>query len=163
VLATSDADGQPSGRVVLAKDIDERGVVFTSHTGSRKGREIARTGRASCVFHWRETNQQVVVSGRVRQLPAAESDALFAERPRAARATTVVSEQSRPLADEAALREEAVRLTDGAMPLHRPAGWGGYVVLPDRIEFWHGRSDRLHRRLEYRLEDGRWYAGRLQP
>jgi dihydrophenazinedicarboxylate synthase len=163
VLGTADADGRPSARVLLVKAVDGRGLVFTTHAGSRKGRDLAATGWATAVFHWRETNQQVVLAGRAEALPPAESDALFAERPRAARATTVASRQSEPLPDPAALRAEAERLAAGAEPLARPPGWGGYRLVPDRVELWHGRSDRLHRRLEYRLVAGRWAARRLQP
>lgn len=160
VLATADPDGRPSGRVVLLKELGARGLVFTSHAGSRKGRELAANPWATAVFHWRETVQQIVVAGPVRPAAPAESDAYFAERPPGARVSAVASEQSRPLEDERALRARAASL---AVPAHRPDGWCAYVLEPDRVEFWHGRADRLHRRLEYRRVETGWTAGRLQP
>lgn len=160
VLATAGGDAHPSGRVVLLKELDHRGLVFTSHMGSRKGRELDANPWATAVFHWRETVQQVVVTGPVTTTPPAESDALFAERPPAARITAAVSEQSRPLDDDRALRD---RVAAATVPAHRPDGWSGYVLEPDRIEFWHGRADRLHHRLEYRRDGTRWTSRRLQP
>ncbi|MBO9532791.1 MAG: pyridoxal 5'-phosphate synthase [Solirubrobacteraceae bacterium] len=162
-LATTGADGTPSTRVVLVRDVDLIGLVFSSHHGSRKGRELEQQPRAAGSLYWRETRQQVNLAGRVERLPEAESDALFAERPRAAQATTLASHQSEPLDDEPALARAARAATNGSEPLERPADWGGYRLVVDRIEFWHGSPDRLHRRLEYTLADGGWTWRRLQP
>ncbi len=163
VLATADAAGRPSTRVVLLKHLDADGLVFTTHTGSRKGTDLADRPYASATFYWRETLQQLHVAGPVRQLAAAESDALFTDRPAAARATTVVSRQSQPLHDEDALREHAAALLDVGAPIERPAGWAGYRLQPATIEFWHGSPDRLHRRLRYDHVDDAWVPQRLQP
>lgn len=166
VIATADASGRPSTRVVSIKEADGRGLVFTSFRGSRKGRELTERPWASVTFYWRETLQQLTVAGGVELLRAEESDRLLAERPRAARATTAVSRQSRTLDDEAELRERARRLADGEAPLERPAEWTGYRLLPERVEFWYGSPDRLHRRLQYeRAAPGTaaWSHRRLQP
>lgn len=162
-LATVGEDGRPSSRIVLLKAVDARGLVFTSHYGGRKGRELAATPFAAATIYWRETLQQVNVAGPVRRLEAAESDALFAERPRSAQATTAASTQSAPLVDPTALRERAAALVRGDAAIPRPDDWGGYRLEPDQIEFWHGSPDRLHRRLAYDRRDGAWAATRLQP
>jgi pyridoxamine 5'-phosphate oxidase len=162
-LATADADGRPSSRVLLIKELDEQGLVFTSFTGSRKGIELAARPLASVSFYWRETLQQITVSGRVETLAPQASDRLFDERPLAARATTAVSSQSRPLADEARLKADAAALIERGEPVGRPAEWTGYRLLPDIVEFWYGSPDRLHRRLRYELAQSVWGHQRLQP
>jgi len=162
-LATADAAGRPSNRVLLVKELDDRGLVFTSFTGSRKGLDLAARPFAAINFYWRETLQQITVSGRVETLTPAESDRLFDERPLAARATTAVSRQSRPLADEARLKADAAALIDLGEPVGRPAEWTGYRLLPDIIEFWYGSPDRLHRRLRYEFTQAAWAHERLQP
>ncbi len=154
----------PSTRMVLIKELDAEGFVFTTYGSSRKGRDLALNPRASLVFYWRETMQQLRVDGVVRRLEDHESDELFAERPRVAQATTAVSHQGRDLVDEGMLAAEACRLVDGVEVIPRPADWAGYRLTPTAIEFWQGRTDRLHRRLAYRLTDGTgWRAVRLQP
>ncbi|MEV4512646.1 phenazine biosynthesis FMN-dependent oxidase PhzG [Dactylosporangium sp. NPDC049525] len=163
LLATADSAGMPSSRVVLLKDFDPQGLVFTTHTGSRKGAELAARPYASATFYWRETLQQIHVTGPVQQLPAAASDALFAERPAAAQATTAASRQSAPLDDEAALRQRAADLLSTGGPIARPDGWAGYRLTPTGIEFWHGSVDRLHRRLRYDRQPIGWRSQRLQP
>ncbi|MBB5159499.1 phenazine biosynthesis FMN-dependent oxidase PhzG [Saccharopolyspora phatthalungensis] len=164
VLATANELGRPSSRVVLLKEITDDGeLVFTTHVNSRKGRDLAATPWASVNFYWRETLQQINVSGPVEPLPAARSDELFAERPVAAQATTAVSAQSTTLSDEQEMADRAQRLIDAGDPLPRPTGWGGYLLRPDAIEFWHGRANRLHRRLEYTRDGAAWAHRRLQP
>ncbi|HEY2673493.1 MAG TPA: phenazine biosynthesis FMN-dependent oxidase PhzG [Rugosimonospora sp.] len=163
VLATADADGTPSSRIVLLKGLDPHGLVFTTHTGSHKGADLAVRPYASATFYWRETLQQLHVTGPVRQLPPAESDALFAERPAAAQATTAASRQSAPLDDETALRQRAADLLTAGTPITRPDGWAGYRLEPAGIEFWHGSIDRLHRRLRYDHHPAGWTPQRLQP
>ncbi|HVW48291.1 MAG TPA: pyridoxal 5'-phosphate synthase [Solirubrobacterales bacterium] len=161
-LATVDAAGSPSSRVVLLKGVEPE-LLFTSHHGSRKGRDLEASPRAAATLDWRETLQQVNLAGTVERIAEEESDRLFAERPRAARATTVASRQSEPLVDDEVLRSEAERLAEAGDDLLRPRGWGGYRFLPERIEFWHGSADRLHRRLEYAKAGTRWAHRRLQP
>ena len=154
----------PSVRMVLIKGLDASGLIFTTYSSSRKGRDIAANPRASVVFYWRETMQQLKVDGVVEQLGDEDSDRLFAERPRSAQATTAVSHQGRPLDSEERLAAEARHLADGDAEIGRPEDWSGYRLRPTGIEFWHGRTDRLHRRLAYVLQpDGQWEATRLQP
>ncbi|WP_345763556.1 pyridoxamine 5'-phosphate oxidase [Diaminobutyricibacter sp. McL0608] len=166
-LATVGSDGAhpvPSVRMVLVKEVDRSGLIFTTYASSRKGQELTANPHASVVFYWRETMQQLKVEGVVERLSDAESDRLFAERPRAARATTAVSHQGSRLDSEERLVAEAKRLMDADTEITRPADWAGYRLVPTGIEFWHGRRDRLHRRLAYLLQaDGAWQAERLQP
>jgi pyridoxamine 5'-phosphate oxidase len=161
-LATADADGRPSSRIVLLKEV-EPALIFTSHYGSRKGRDLVASPWVSGTLYWRETLQQVVIDGLAEQATAAESDALFAERPRAAQAATIASEQSEELRDPEALRKATEMILSSKAPLSRPPGWGGYRIAPERIEFWHGRPDRLHRRLLYAKAEAGWTHRRIQP
>ncbi|MFD3924308.1 phenazine biosynthesis FMN-dependent oxidase PhzG [Streptomyces sp. NPDC058595] len=162
-LATANAAGQASTRIVVLNRVTDDGFVFETHATSRKGRDIAETGWVSGVLYWRETSQQITVSGPVRQLSDTESDALWHARPPAAHPMTTVSRQSEPLGDRAAVLAEAERLHDVPGPLPRPERYRGYQVAAARIEFWYARHDRLHQRLSYeRTADG-WVATRLQP
>jgi pyridoxamine 5'-phosphate oxidase len=163
-LATVNGHGRPASRMVLLKEIAEDGaLVFTTHTGSRKGQDLAGTPWASVNFYWRETLQQITVSGRAEQLSEQRAAELFAERPVAAQATTAVSRQSTPLADEQELHARAQELIDAGKALPKPDGWGGYRIIPGTIEFWQGKSSRLHRRLEYVRTGSTWTGTRLQP
>lgn len=159
-LATADTAGRPSNRILLVKQLTPT-VVFAGSYDSRKGRDLAVNPRAAGTLYWRETLQQITIEGPVERLSVEESDALFAERPAAGRATTVASDQGTELADPDALRRRADELDGG--DLRRPANWGGFRLDPDLIEFWHGSPTRLHRRLLYiKSEDG-WSHRRLQP
>ncbi|MGH3886669.1 MAG: phenazine biosynthesis FMN-dependent oxidase PhzG [Pseudonocardiaceae bacterium] len=162
-LATSDAHGRVSNRIVQVTEVRTTGLVFTSHAGSRKGRDLAATGWASGVLYWRETGRQAIVTGPVDPLPDVESDALWAARPVSTHPMSVVSHQSAPLPDEDALREQALRLARAGLPLARPAAWLGYLLAPASVEFWQASPDRLHRRLRYERSDQGWTADRLQP
>jgi dihydrophenazinedicarboxylate synthase len=152
-----------SSRVVLVKSVDSAGLTFTTSHDSRKGREAARDPRASGTLYWRETLQQINVTGRLVRLSDDEADRYFARRPRAAQAVAAVSEQSRPLTDEDALRARVVELRQRDTPIARPASWGGHQLVAQSIEFWAGRADRLHRRLYYERRDEGWAWRRLQP
>lgn len=164
VLSTATPEGVPSARTVLLKGVDERGfVLFTNHT-SRKGRELAANPRAALVFPWVELERQVLVSGTVEQVSAAETEEYFRSRPRgsqigawASRQSTVVTRQELE-ARQAALEE---RFAGGEVPV--PGFWGGWRVVPLSVEFWQGRPSRLHDRLRYRLADGAWVVERLSP
>lgn len=166
VLATADAAGAPSARVVLLKGFDERGWAFFTHYGSRKGRELAARPRAALVFYWSPLDRQVRLAGPVEKVSAEESDAYFATRPPGSRTAAAASPQSDPIPDRATLerRVAALESEHPAGDVPRPADWGGYRLLPDEAEFWQGRPNRLHDRLRYtKRPDGTWHRERLAP
>ena len=166
-LATVDEEGSPDARMVLLKGFGPDGFRFFSNYESTKGVELAAIPRAALIIYWRELDRQVRVRGAVERLPAAESDAYFASRPRDSRIAASISPKSRPIErDELDRRyEEMVRELGDADP-PRPEQWGGYLVRPDAIEFWQGRESRMHDRFLYTRktgdEDG-WRIERLAP
>ncbi|MFC9876180.1 phenazine biosynthesis FMN-dependent oxidase PhzG [Nocardia salmonicida] len=162
-LATADARGITSNRIVVIISITDQGLVFASHRDSQKGREMAATGWASGLLYWRETGQQLILSGPVATLPDHESDALWSARPTPLHAMSTVSHQSAPLTDVAALRAEALELEALGQALPRPDSYVGYCLRPTAVEFWSAASDRLHRRLRYDLGPDGWQTSRLQP
>lgn len=162
-LATVDAHGHPSSRIVAVIEATDRGLLFASHSSSRKGRELAATAWASGVLYWRETGQQLVLSGPVAQCDDTESDALWSGRPVPLHAMSAASRQSEPLEDPAALRAEAHRLGAAGTPLPRPARYVGYRLRPTTVEFWSADPDRAHRRLHYDHDSDGWHPTRLQP
>jgi dihydrophenazinedicarboxylate synthase len=161
-LATVDEQCRPSTRTLLLLDVTDEGLVFGSSWGSRKGREASANPWAAATFFWRETVRQLNVAGRLTRLGAEESDRLFAERPLPARAAAAVVAQSAPLDDERAMRDAAGSQVESG-EVHRPDDWAGFLLAPERLELWHGRLDRLHRRLEYARTAEGWVARRLQP
>ncbi len=166
-VATASADGQPSVRMVLLRQVDERGFVFYTNLESRKGREIAENPRAALLFYWEPLERQVRVEGRVELVSPEEADHYFASRPYGSQISAWASRQSQPIGSREELerrhQEYAHRFPEGgAVP--RPPYWGGYRVVPNTYEFWQGRPDRLHDRFRYELQpDGRWTIVRLQP
>ncbi|MFN3628777.1 MAG: pyridoxamine 5'-phosphate oxidase [Casimicrobiaceae bacterium] len=166
-LATVDAHGRPSGRIVLLKGVDEHGFVFYTNYESRKGRELAASPYAALTFHWVELERQVRIEGAVEKISAEESDAYFASRPLASRLGAHASPQSEPIASREALllKLAAVTARYGGLPggPPRPPHWGGYRVLPERVEFWQGRRSRLHDRLVYLKQPDGWRIERLAP
>ena len=163
-VATVDANGLPSARIVLLKEVNAAGLVFFSNYHSRKGRALAAHPYAAATFFWPELERQVRVEGRVELLAAAESDAYFASRPYTSRIGAWASHQSEVIGSKNELVARAA-LVGARHPLQvpRPPHWGGYVVLPQRLEFWQGRPSRLHDRIQYRLQDGAWLKERLSP
>ena len=157
-LATATPDGRPSVRMVLLKSADERGFTFFTGYTSRKGRELEANPRAALLFH--RPGIQVRVEGRVERLPTAESDAYWATRPAASRRSAAASNQSQPIASRAELEAAAAAQPDEPP---RPGRWGGYRLVPDTIEFWRHRDDRLHERHLYRACDEGWESLLLQP
>jgi len=163
-LATVDAEGRPSARVVLLRGLDERGLTFFTSTASRKGEEIRANPRAALVFHWWELGRQVRVEGAVDEVSLAESEAYWRTRPRGSRLAAWASRQSQPMSRgelDAALRAVAARYPGDDVPL--PPFWGGYRVAPERFEFWTHREDRLHDRLRYERSGPGWRRERLGP
>ena len=164
-LATATSDGRPSVRTVLLKGVDEKGLLFFTNYHSRKAREMDQTGRASLLFLWRAVERQVRVEGRVEKVTDAESDAYFDTRPLESRWSVYASRQSERVESRDALesRFDIARQTYGE-GVTRPRWWGGYRVVPDEFEFWQGRPNRLHDRLQYsRQTDGSWVKARLAP
>jgi pyridoxamine 5'-phosphate oxidase len=164
VLATADRSGQPSARVVLLKGCDDRGFVFFTHYDSRKGRDLAENPRASLVFYWPEFDRQVRIEGTVETTSREESEAYFQSRPLGARIGAIASRQSAVLASreelERRVQETAERFGD-TVPC--PDSWGGYRVVPDEVEIWQGRENRLHDRFRYRRQPEGWKIDRLSP
>jgi pyridoxamine 5'-phosphate oxidase len=163
-LASCDASGRPSARVVLVKEYDERGVVFFTNYQSRKGQDLAVNNRAALLFFWPALERQIRIEGRVETVSAADSDAYYQSRPLPSRIGAWASPQSQVLASRTALeaRVAAFAAEQGENP-PRPAHWGGYRVVPNFYEFWQGRDSRLHDRISYRLAEGKWKIERLAP
>ncbi|NUR55391.1 MAG: pyridoxamine 5'-phosphate oxidase [Acidobacteria bacterium] len=164
-LATADRDGRPSSRIVLIRHVDARGFVFHTNYNSRKGRELIDNPRAALCIHWPALEEQIRVEGAAERITADESDLYFQGRPRGSQIGAWASDQSEDLPSRAALeartREIEERYAAGVVP--RPPHWGGIRVVPDRIEFWYGRPDRLHDRVLYVKSAGTWTTSRLYP
>ena len=164
-LATADAAGRPSVRMVLLRGVDERGFVFHTNYNSRKASELAENPRAALCVHWHSLEEQIRIEGYVERLSDAESDVYFASRPRGSQLGAWSSDQSAVLPSRETL-EEAYRDTErrfDGQTVPRPPFWGGFRLIPERIEFWFGRPDRLHDRLLYVREAGGWKIERLYP
>jgi pyridoxamine 5'-phosphate oxidase len=163
-LATADAEGRPSARIVLIKAVDERGFVFFTNYDSRKGHELGANPHAALLFYWIELERQVRIEGRIEKTSAEESDRYFASRPLGSRIGAWASEQSAVIESRAVIetREQEIRARYGEHP-PRPPHWGGYRVVPDTIEFWQGRPSRLHDRLLYTRAAQGWALSRLSP
>lgn len=165
-LATSSPDGLPSARTVLLKEFDQRGFVFYTNYRSPKALDLAANPRAALVFHWPVLKRQVRITGTVSKISHAESEAYFRRRPRGSQLGAAVSDQSRVLNDRAELERKLTELDQqlAGCNVPMPADWGGYRLAPDWIEFWQGRTNRLHDRLRYKgLTDGTWKIERLAP
>jgi pyridoxamine 5'-phosphate oxidase len=164
-LATADANGRPSVRILLLKHVDDRGFVFYTNYESRKGRELLATHRAAMCFHWQLLEVQVRVEGAVETVSDAEADAYFASRARGSQIGAWASIQSRPMASpgdlDARVAEMEKRFAGGPVP--RPPHWSGFRLVPDRIEFWKNMPSRLHVRQVYTRDADRWVVAQLYP
>ena len=165
-LATATPGGEPSARMVLLRGFDDRGFVFYTNHESVKGRALAENPTAALVFYWDVLGRQVRIEGSVERLPTDESEAYFTSRPRGSRIAAWASDQSRVVPGgraelEKRFRDAEARFGPHDIPL--PPFWGGYRVVPDSIEFWHSRENRLHDRLRYRRTTDEWVVERLAP
>ncbi len=163
-LATVGGEAQPSARMVLLRGLDSGLVFFTSY-GSRNGRDLAANPRAAAVFYWPQIQRQIRIEGRIEQVAESESDAYFASRPRGHQLSAWASEQSDILDSREILerRLEDFDLRFGGQSVPRPHSWGGYRLIPHRIEFWQGRVNRMHDRLEFTRTGAEWQLHRLSP
>lgn len=164
-VASADAQGRPSARMVLLRGLDDRGFTFFTNYGSRKAGELDANPYAAIVWHWAGRGRQVRVTGPVERVEASESDEYWATRPRGSQVGAWASSQSEVVADRAALEAKVAECEArfAGAPVPRPDDWGGYRVVPETIEFWQHRDDRLHDRLRYTRAGGAWTMERLQP
>jgi len=166
-VTTCNANGRPSTRIALLKHYDERGFVFYTNYNSRKGEEIASNPFGAMTFWWVDLERQIRIEGAFEKVSAAESDAYYNSRPRGSRLGAWVSPQSEPITNRNVLDERKSHYESQfpvGEPVPRPDHWGGYRLVPDRIEFWQGRPNRLHDRLRYvKLATSEWQIGRLAP
>ena len=164
-IATADAEGRPSLRMVLCKGWDEDGFIFHTHYDSDKARDLAANPVAALLFHWDPLGRQVRIEGTVDKVSAEESDSYFETRPRGGQIGAHVSQQSRPIGSREELDARVAALTAEyeGRPVTRPDSWGGFRLRPDSYEFWQGRDDRLHDRLRYNRDGDSWKIERLQP
>jgi pyridoxamine 5'-phosphate oxidase len=165
-IATATVEGKPSARMVLLKDYDERGFVFYTNYTSQKGQQLAENPWGAIVFWWAQLERQVRIEGRVEKVAPDESDAYFHSRPKGSQLGAWASEQSQVVESRDVLEQQLQQLKDEYedKEVPRPPHWGGFRLIPEAIEFWQGRPNRLHDRLLYqRQEDGSWYIQRLSP
>ena len=164
-LATVDERDRPAARLVLLKEIDDRGFVFYTSYDSRKARDMAVHAYAALILYWEPLHRQIRIEGSVEKISGAESDAYFASRPRGSQLGAIASPQSEVLPSREVLERKVAALAAqyGAGAIPRPLNWGGYRVVPDMIELWQGQPSRLHDRVRYRLANGGWIRERLAP
>jgi pyridoxamine 5'-phosphate oxidase len=165
-LATASADGLPSARIVLLKGYDNNGFVFFTNYDSFKGKQIAENPRACLVFFWKELERQVRITGLIKKISNEASDQYYRSRPVGSQVGAIVSPQSQVIESRKWLMNKEFELLKeyAGKPIDRPANWGGYCVQPVTIEFWQGRPNRLHDRIQYTLkENGEWTIERLAP
>lgn len=165
-LATVGGNGRPKARIVLLKQVDDQGFVFFTNYDSQKGQDLQANPFASLVFFWDVIQRQVRIEGRVEKIAQADSEAYFQSRPKGSQIGAIASPQSQVISSREVLQEKVAQLEKDFADeekLPRPDNWGGYRLIPDRVEFWQGRSSRLHDRIRYRLEEGSWLRERLAP
>ncbi len=164
-LSTVGEGSRPSSRIVLIKELDDKGFVFYTNYHSRKGHDLAANPFASLTFFWVDLERQVRIEGKVAKVSAQESDEYFAVRPRGSQIGAWVSHQSEIIPSREVLeqRQKAYEQQFAGKEVPRPPHWGGYRLVPDRVEFWQGRPSRLHDRLVYEVRDDKWVVSRLAP
>jgi dihydrophenazinedicarboxylate synthase len=161
-FSTADEAAQPSSRIMVVSEVSGRGLIFTTHASSRKGRELAINPRAAALLYWRETSEQIAIRGKVERLQESVANQKWAARPVFTHPMSVASSQSAPLADVEQLRARARGLSQ-LVPLKRPESYAAYELVIEEIEFWANGTDRLHERLVYTRSESEWKVSRLQP
>ena len=165
-LATASATGIPSARIVLLKSVSEDGFVFFTNYNSSKGKELEENPNACLVFFWKELERQIRITGKVKKVTPAESDEYYESRPEGSRIGAWASPQSQVIASREIIEENITKYATefAAENIIRPPHWGGYIVMPEAFEFWQGRPNRLHDRIQYSLQkEGNWKIERLAP
>ena len=162
-LATADAQGRPSVRMVLLKKFDSTGWLFFTDYGSRKAIELEQNPHAALLFHWPRLQRQVRIEGPVEKVSREISEQYFSQRPRNSQVGAAVSRQSSVLLDRQGFETEVKKMLEGEQDIDCPESWGGYRLLPQLFEFWQGQSGRIHDRVLYRLDSGTWQRSELQP
>lgn len=164
-FATADSDGKPSARIVLLKGFDENGFVFFTNYDSKKGKDLIENPQAALVFFWAELERQVRIEGVVSKIDSESSESYFHSRPVGSQIGAIASPQSAVIEDRSILEQKVHELTEQyqGSTIPKPENWGGYLVEPKHIEFWQGRSSRLHDRIVYNFVDGQWIISRLAP
>ncbi len=164
-ISTIDADGFPKSRVVLLKQFTEHGFVFFTNYNSRKGRNISKNNGVCLSFFWPSLQRQVIINGHAEKTSAEESDLYFNSRPVGSKLGAIASNQSEVVPDRQFLEDKLSDLETKfhSLQIPRPQHWGGYVVKPISIEFWQGRANRLHDRIQYKIVDSLWVRNRLSP
>jgi pyridoxamine 5'-phosphate oxidase len=165
-LATASAKGIPSARIVLLKSVSGEGFVFFTNYNSQKGKELEENPNACLVFFWKELERQITISGKVEKVSADESDEYFNSRPEGSRIGAWASPQSSVIASREVIEENITKYEKqfASKTISRPPHWGGFIIIPTGMEFWQGRTNRLHDRLQYsKLPDGNWKLERLAP
>ena len=160
---TPDSKSKPSARIVLLRGFSESGFEFYTNYNSRKGKEIASNNNAALCFYWDKLERQVRIEGKISKLSESKSDEYFNSRPRGSKISAIISEQSQEIASKENLENKFNELELNKEELERPKHWGGYILSPNKIEFWQGRPNRLHDRFVYILNEDQWKIKRLNP
>lgn len=164
-IATASLVGLPSARIVLLKEVDDKGFVFYTNYEGRKGRELEQNPHAALLFFWKELEQQIRIEGSVEKVDGKDSDTYFDSRPLESKISAIISKQSNGVQNRAILEEKYVNCLkeNYDKEIKRPKHWGGYRVIPERIELWQGRTNRLHDRIQYSKMNNGWSIERLEP
>lgn len=163
VLSTTGKNLKPSSRVVLLKKVTEKGFIFFTNYNSRKGEQIKENPFTSLLFLWKQIERQVRIEGQIEKISAEESDLYFNSRPELSRVSAIISDQSKVIPNREYLEQRIVHFNDTKQSITRPENWGGYILIPALIEFWQGRENRLHDRLQYTRQNDKWKIERLAP
>ena len=162
-VCTVNSDGQPSARILLLRNFSEDGFEFYTNYNSQKGKELEQNKKAALCFFWEKLERQVRVEGEVEKLSKAKSDFYFNSRPVDSRISAIVSEQSKVASNREEIERRVFEFKNSNQEISRPQNWGGYILKPNKIEFWQGRANRLHDRMRYLQSDGIWTIERLYP